>query len=538
MEQIFYGFQVRTYTHMSAADLFTRYCDLQHYVGWTDQDAANVRGMASVVERGLPDLIADFYAELQRHPETMQVITGGSAQIERLKASLQHWLSDSLRAEFDSDYVARRWKIGLRHAEIGLHPAYASAALARLRNGVIDLVARRGDGLAVPLPDAIRSLNRLLDLDFVIIQDAYEAEHVHKETLAEHERSEVKFRMLVEAAACLVVIVNEQYRIEYCGPYIRELTGHDVDELVGRDFLESLVAPDAKADVAEELHATLAGNPTRGREHPILRRDGSQRWLVWNAQRLDNFAGSPSVLAVGHDFTERRDAHERMLRAERLAGIGQMITGLAHESRNALQRIQSCSEMLELEVAHNEEAMRLLHRLQGAQDDLRRLLDEVRSFAAPIQLERATCDLSSAWRESWQLLETMCRGRDAVLVEQVELDDVRICGDRFRLVQLFRNLLENSLAACCDPVRIGIRCRKVTHNELPAVEVSVCDNGPGLSPDARQSVFEPFFTTKTKGTGLGMAIARQIVDAHGGTIALGATAKGAEFIITLPRNEP
>jgi signal transduction histidine kinase len=215
-----------------------------------------------------------------------------------------------------------------------------------------------------------------------------------------------------------------------------------------------------------------------------------------------------------------------------------MITGLAHESRNALQRIQSCSEMLELEVENNEEAIRLLHRLQRAQDDLRRLLDEVRSFAAPVQLERSTCDMAGAWREAWQLLETPRRGRDAVLAENADVGDLRVYADRFRMVQLFRNLLENSLAACADPVRIRVHCREVAHDQRPALEISVRDNGPGLSPDIRQNVFEPFFTTKTKGTGLGMAIARQIVDAHGGAIRLGTAGDGAEFLITLPRNEP
>ncbi len=523
---------------MSDATLFTRYGDLQRYVGWTDADVANIRGIAHVVEAGLPGLIDDFYAELQQHPETLRVITGGAAQIARLKNSLRLWLSDSLQANYDADYVARRWNIGRRHAEIGLHPVYTNAALARLRNGILRLVFASCGKSPQDLSTTIQSLNRLLDLDLAIIQDAYEAEHVRKEKLAEHERSEVKFRMLVEAATCLVVILDGDRRIVYCSPFGRELTGHDVHELVGRNFLDTLVAPSARAEVIAEIDATLAGQSARGCEHPILCRDGSQRWLVWNTQRLENYDDSPAVLAVGHDFTERREAHERMLRAERLAGIGQMITGLAHESRNALQRIQSCSEMLELEVEGNDEAIRLLNRLQSAQDDLRRLLDEVRSFAAPVQLERTTCDIASAWREAWQLLETARRGRDAVLAEVADVGDFRVYADRFRMAQLFRNLLENSLAACVDPVRIRVQCREVAHDQQPALEISVRDNGPGLSPDARQNVFEPFFTTKTKGTGLGMAIARQIVDAHGGSIRLGAAGDGAEFLITLPRNKP
>jgi signal transduction histidine kinase len=121
------------------------------------------------------------------------------------------------------------------------------------------------------------------------------------------------------------------------------------------------------------------------------------------------------------------------------------------------------------------------------------------------------------------------------LVENTNGIDLDVEVDRFRMVQVFRNLLENSLAAGGDPVVIRIGCRDLHLNGKPAVEISVRDNGPGLTSDARQNVFEPFFTTKTKGTGLGMAIARRIIDAHGGRIALGESSEGAEFTISLPR---
>ena len=242
------------------------------------------------------------------------------------------------------------------------------------------------------------------------------------------------------------------------------------------------------------------------------------------------------MLAVGQDFTERREEQERMLRSERLAGIGQMITGIAHESRNALQRIQSCTEMLELEVENNQEAQRLVSRLQQAQDNLLRLFDEVRNYAAPIQLEKSPCHLASAWREAWGLLENLHRGRDATLLEQPGSTDSELSVDRFRMVQVFRNLLENSLAACVDPVVIEIECVAAHLQGAPALEIRIHDNGPGLSPAAKQSVFEPFFTTKTKGTGLGMAIARRIVEAHGGQISVGTeSSTGADFFITLPK---
>jgi PAS domain S-box-containing protein len=432
-------------------------------------------------------------------------------------ASLKAWLRESLQGRSDVDYVVRRWKIGLRHAEIGLNPAYTSAAMSRLRNGIMKILSEANRQSTAEYRQLVQSFNKLLDLDLAVIQDAYQTEYLRREKIAEHERSEVKFRRLVEAAACMVMILRAEH-------------------VLGKQFLPLFVPEWARADVSLAIEATLAGRPTRAYETPILHRNGGQRWFVWNAQRLDDFEGGPAVLAVGQDFTERREAQERMLRSERLAGIGQMITGIAHESRNALQRIQSCTEMLELEVENNDEAQRLVQRLQEAQDNLLRLFDEVRGYAAPIQLEQMPCAIDSIWREAWQLLETARRGRDARLVENVDKVDLNVSIDRFRMVQVFRNLLENSLAACNDPVVIQIECRDAHFRGQPAIEVRVRDNGPGLSPSARQNVFEPFFTTKTKGTGLGMAIARRIIDAHGGHIFVGNdSSAGAEFVITLMR---
>jgi signal transduction histidine kinase len=105
--------------------------------------------------------------------------------------------------------------------------------------------------------------------------------------------------------------------------------------------------------------------------------------------------------------------------------------------------------------------------------------------------------------------------------------------------QVFRNILDNALNAGAEPARVEITCTGAELDGQPAIRVAVRDNGPGLSPESRRRIFEPFFTTKTRGTGLGMAITRRIVEAHGGRIAVGEGGDpGAEIIITLPRGLP
>src|SRR4051812_19091521 len=105
---------------MTAEDAFRRYQELQSYVGWTDDAARRVAAVATLVEPHLPSLVDDFYAEIERHPDARKVIPGGAAQIERQRGTLLNWLRQLFAGRYDAGYVARRWRVGWRHVEIGL----------------------------------------------------------------------------------------------------------------------------------------------------------------------------------------------------------------------------------------------------------------------------------------------------------------------------------------------------------------------------------------------------------------------------------
>jgi signal transduction histidine kinase len=240
---------------------------------------------------------------------------------------------------------------------------------------------------------------------------------------------------------------------------------------------------------------------------------------------------------VGHDVTELEQAQERALQAERLAAIGQMMTGLAHESRNALQRTVACLERLRWMLAGPPQALELLNRAQRAQEDLVRLFEDVRSYAAPLRITAVPCDLAGAWREAWENVRGQFPDQSVRLEEETAGADLRCQADRYRLRQVFGILLENSLAAGAARVRIVAEPAEV--GGRPALRVTVRDDGEGLNEEQRRRLFEPFFTTKVKGTGLGLAIARRIVEAHGGQIAVADKAPpGAEIVLVLPRGEP
>src|SRR5262249_49625594 len=159
--------------------------DLQNYVGWTPDDAARVRAVAGLLQPCLAGMIDDFYDEIERHPDARKVITGGAAQIDRLKGTLRGWLQDLLAGPYDENYGARRWRVGWRHVEIGLDQVYTNVALSRLRRGLMLALEEHWPGEWKDSLATRRSLNTLLDLDLAIIEDAYQAEYTARQQRSE-----------------------------------------------------------------------------------------------------------------------------------------------------------------------------------------------------------------------------------------------------------------------------------------------------------------------------------------------------------------
>jgi signal transduction histidine kinase len=157
-----------------------RYRELQSYVGWTKDDERRVAAAARYVDPYLPALIDDFYAEIERHPEALRVVTGGPEQIHRLKGTLVQWIHELFAGRYDADYVSRRWRVGWRHVEIGLDQVYTNVALSRLRTGLSRALHESWDAEPAELKATIRSLDTLLDLDLALIEDAYQVEYMSR----------------------------------------------------------------------------------------------------------------------------------------------------------------------------------------------------------------------------------------------------------------------------------------------------------------------------------------------------------------------
>lgn len=348
----------------------------------------------------------------------------------------------------------------------------------------------------------------------------------------EHELSD---RMLntVDAAVVLLDLNGKVLRINR---FLSELSGWTSDEVVGVDWFDTFLPERDREAIRDVFRRTAAGIETSGTLNPIVTREGKERRLRWSNTTLRDEAGeTTAVLSAGVDVTELLEAQEAKVQSARLAAIGQTMTAMAHESRNALQRIQAALDMLKLEMDQNPEAMGDIGRIGRAATELHGLHEQVRNYAAPINLEKVAVQVPDVWHRAWNDLAQVREGRDATLKQETGGIPLRMELDTMRFGQVFRNLFQNSLTASEDPVVITVTCRETQLDDRPAVQFSIRDNGPGLNAEQKQKIFVAFFTTKQTGTGLGMAIVERIVEAHGGTISVGRASDGADFLITLPR---
>lgn len=216
----------------------------------------------------------------------------------------------------------------------------------------------------------------------------------------------------------------------------------------------------------------------------------------------------------------------------RLAEIGSVVASVAHESRNALQRIRARVDLIRLIHQDDSELLSDLAAIEEASRQLQTQFEELRAFGAPIILNEEACDLQQLIQTAWGNVQFDKAYASAQLT--VPSGNTQIRVDPYRLEQVLRNLFENSLGACAEPVQISVDWESCEQAGSRWIQIFVEDNGPGFTDQQRVSAFTPFFTTKPSGTGLGLAICRRIMHALGGDIHIEECRAGASIRLTLP----
>ena len=233
-------------------------------------------------------------------------------------------------------------------------------------------------------------------------------------------------------------------------------------------------------------------------------------------------------------YKEQRERYRRMLRADRLATIGELAAGAAHEIRNPLTSIKSSLQYLESRCREENEK-KLLGVALSETDRIDEILAALLSFSRPSEIRKEPCDLVALLEESVALVSIQARAKGVEVRTSFPPSPVIVDADGSQLKQVFLNISLNSVQAMEGGGTLTVEAIRLDNGKLL---VRATDTGPGISEEALEKVFDPFFTTKKGGTGLGLSICYTIVKAHGGEIEIRSRlGEGTTVLVTLPASE-
>src|SRR2546430_12674339 len=240
---------------------------------------------------------------------------------------------------------------------------------------------------------------------------------------------------------------------------------------------------------------------------------------------------------------ELRDKQEQLVQAGKLATLGELTTGVAHELNNPLNNIGlsvgNAVDLIELAVTEKEQIVGELDHAMQQFSNASEIISHLRTFGRAAPVSREPTSLRDAIERALSLMREQLRLRDIEVTVDLGAEDPVVVGNAIQLEQVFINLLTNARDAVAESPRKQIRIAAAAGGG--AVEVSLADSGHGIPPGLERRIFDPFFTTKEvgKGTGLGLSITYGIINEHGGTISVvSPPGEGATFLIPLPLAPP
>jgi signal transduction histidine kinase len=340
--------------------------------------------------------------------------------------------------------------------------------------------------------------------------------HRERERLRiELERSEHRHRELVESVPAFVLALDEQGRITTWNRQLEEATGYTRSEMLGADG------------------TALVGTDESPR--PLPSKSGGTHEVRWRRAEIPASGGAPIVYAVGIDVTNEQEMLRRTLRAERLAAVGTMAAGLAHEIRNPLNSASLQLTLLERRLSRGDGPQitsPIIHIIKSEIERLERLLHDFLAFSKPRPLEARAVDVAKLIGTVGELIGPEAEAAQVKISVEASPGVSLVRGDPELLRQVLLNLTRNAIEAMHERGgRLILRARSAG----PAVEIDVEDDGPGFPKEL--PVFDAFFTTKVQGTGLGLSLAHRIVSDHGGAFQVHSRPGKTCFTVALPVDE-
>lgn len=508
----------------------TRFDELKRYVRFTDGDASLLLAFRDAARPHFERIAQEFYERIREHEDAHAVFTG-EEQIRRLQRSLVAWLERILGGVYDEAYFQQTWRIGQVHVKVGLPQRYMFTAMALVRSSLQAIAADTSDAeRRNGLRDA---LGRLLDLELAIMLDSYREDLTSRIERAA-QVTQHRYVNAVELAEVIVIGLGPDGAIVFFNRFAEKVTGWARDEAIGRSFAELLLPEDAREAYGPRFSSAIVEGEI---DVPVRTRAGKIREVMFRVARASVGDDAVVAFAIGSDVTDDRAARIRAQQHERLAAVGTLAAGLAHEIRNPLNGAQLHVSFLERALkkspAQNPDALEAVDVVRDEIKRLARLVTDFLDFARPRPLALAETSLRALCERAVPGVTSAAQNAKVVLELDLPATDLVVQGDRERLQQVLLNLLQNAVEAIAQGGGSGGKVTLRARREPRHAVIDVEDDGPGL-PSESAPIFDAFFSTKASGTGLGLAIVHRIVSDHGGTIDVESRPGRTRFRLRLP----
>jgi PAS domain S-box-containing protein len=388
--------------------------------------------------------------------------------------------------------------------------------------------------------------------------EASVAEHLHAERRLAHDaraseealrQSEATARAVLESASEGIILIDASGRMTLVNAAAERMFGYPRTELLGRPLEVLLPERSRGPHVAhrtryfDEPHVRPMGI---GLDLAGLRQDGSEFPVEISLSHVAGPGGGVAIAFI-HDITERKRIEGQLQRqreilyqSEKLAALGTMAAGIAHEMNNPLGIITTRIEVMLLDAEQQRlpaqviDDLQVLHR---ASQRVARIAASLRSFARHTPNDRVPLDLNAVVDESLQLMQKPLAAENIRVVTALDRTLPPILGEATTLHQVLMNLLTNAREAMPGGGQIRLETGPA---ERPGwIRLLVADTGPGIPAEEISRIFDPFFTTKRTGTGLGLSVTYGIIQEHGGTVDVQSRpGEGTTFILGFPTTAP
>ena len=362
-------------------------------------------------------------------------------------------------------------------------------------------------------------------------------------------KSSQELQALLDAAVDAVIVIDHRGSIQSFNRSAERLFGHEAAEVIGRN-VSILMDEEDRATHDGHLERYVATRVPHiigtGREINARRKDGGIFPALLSVGAVAG-AEPPRFVGIIHDNTaskrseeESRRLQERLMHVSRLATVGEMASGIAHELNQPLAAIatyaHACDRLLGLPDPEIEEIQAALRQIAEQAVRAGDIIRKLRNLARTEESARAPSDINTVIRELTDLIQSDAKAHGVQYRQELASDLPTINIDRAQIQQVVLNLVRNALEALAlgqvDARELLLRTRATAEGD---VEISVCDNGVGVDGALKHRIFDPFCSTKPTGTGLGLPISRTIVHTHGGALEYHPNEpKGACFVVKLP----